>query len=86
MGVGHVGDDEVGPGARPSRSPGTPDQVIEQRQQLGIVAGLTFGQPQRPRSAAGVHGQVQLGGQPTSGAAQAFAVDRLDRARAPATW
>ena len=85
MGVGPVGDDESRAGTRPSRSPGAPDQVIEQRQQLGIVTGLALGQPQRAGPAAGVDGQVQLGGQTASGAAQAFAVDRLDRARAPAT-
>ena len=71
-----VSDHPAGP-ASWSAAPGRADaDLIEQRQQLRVVTGLAWGDQDRHRPAAAVHGEVDLGGQPAPRASEPFALDR----------
>src|SRR5687768_7069071 len=73
--VGLVGHDSVRAGAGPAGSV-TPDvDLVEQRQQLRVVPGLSRSQDDRHRQATPVHSEVDLAGQPASGPSEGFPVD-----------
>jgi len=71
VGVSLVGDDAVRAASRRSTDPsgGDPD-VVDQRQELRIVAGLARGEPHREGSSPAVDAEVVLGAPPASGATQ----------------
>ena len=72
MGVGLVGQHPLRLATRPA-GPVAPDRdLIEQRQQLRIVPGLTRRQNDRHREASPVDGQVDLAGQSAAGPSEGF--------------
>ena len=74
MRVGLVGDDVVRPLARtPWAGPRYRD-VLQQRQQLWVVASLARGEPNRDRQPASVDSEVDLAGQSSSGPPNPFAL------------
>ena len=75
MRVGLVRDHAVRPTPRATTAPGCGDpDVVDQRQQLGVVASLSRGEPHRERASAPVDTEVGLGAPPTSGATQGVVV------------
>ena len=76
MRVGLVGDHPVRSLAWPSWPVAAHADLVQQRQQLRVVAGLAGCDHDRHRQAAAVDGEVDLAGQPASRASEAFTVDR----------
>ena len=70
--VGLVGQDPAGPGPRPSRAKAWHPDAAQHRRELGAVAALTGGDHDRQGALASLDGQVQLAGQPASGAPEAM--------------
>ena len=75
VGVGLVGDHPVR--TLPWSSwPGAGDRyLLQQREQLRVVPGLTGSQHHRHRQPAAIDGQVQLGRQSAAGPAEGFPFD-----------
>jgi hypothetical protein len=71
MGVGLVCDDAVRSRSGPSTGPsGRHADVVDQRQELRVVAGLTRRDPNREGASAAVDTEVGLGAPPTPGSTQ----------------
>src|SRR3954451_6865915 len=71
MGVGLVRDDAVGSTSSTSADPsGRHGDVVDQRQELRVVAGLTRREPNRKRASAAVDTEVGLRAPPTPGSTQ----------------
>src|SRR5215218_432418 len=89
-----VADQMIGPLARPAPAAGTGHRDrVQNRLELGRVVPLTRGEHHAKRPAAAVAAQVELGGQPTPGAAERLGLvtdlpplvsARAGRLRAPA--
>ena len=81
--VAAVGEEHVGPSARPADDSGHCRDLVQQRQQLGDVVAVSAGQRHRERDALAVGDDVVF-------AARACAVDRAGPAfgplRAARTW
>lgn len=75
MGVGLVSDDAVRATtwAAADASGGDAD-VIDQGQELWVVAGLAWGEPHREWTSPSVNTEVGLGAPPTAGSAQRVVV------------
>lgn len=76
MGVGLVRDHSPGPFPWPATPRRTDADLVQQRQEFGVVAGLAWGDEDRHRQAAAVDREVDLAGQPAPGPAQRLALDR----------
>jgi hypothetical protein len=75
--VGLVGQHPIGPGAGPPHAKAWDPDAAQHRGELGAVTALAGGDHDRQRPLTPIDGQVQLGGQPTPGAAKPV-VGRLD--------
>src|SRR3954451_21880535 len=71
MGVGLVRDDAVGSTSWTSADPsGRHGDVVDPRQELRVVAGLTRREPNRERPSTAIDTEVGLRAPPTSGSTQ----------------
>jgi hypothetical protein len=68
--VSLVGQHPIRPGPGPSRAPARHPDAAQHRRELGAVPTLAGGQHDRQGALALLDGQVELGRQPTSGAAE----------------
>jgi hypothetical protein len=82
--VALVGQQMLWAGARPAGTgPSDPDPA-KQRDGLGVVVDVAAGQQQRQRPTQAITGQMQLGGQPTTGPSEGFVSVSVAPLRPPA--